>query len=82
MNHSAIDSPVVIAARLTGTRRAFISYLVDGDLATVIRRPGQIGVGRADIMVDPRGRIVWESSPLSGSVTAYAGAEFALDGRR
>lgn len=83
-NHSAIDSPAVIAARLTGTRRAYVSCLVDGDLATVVRRLGQIGVGpaRADIMVNPGGRLVWETSPLPGSVAAYAGAEFTLGGRR
>lgn len=73
MNHNPIDSPTVVAARLTGSRRAFLAFLSDADAEHVTEH-------RAEVMVDPSGRIAWDSTPLPGDVTAWHRAEVAVGG--
>lgn len=68
-----IDTRAVVAARLTGQRRAFLSYLSDGDAEDVTAH-------RAGVLIGSDGVIDWGSSPLAGSVVAYRRAEAALGG--
>ncbi|HLV04294.1 MAG TPA: hypothetical protein VKY79_06945 [Actinomycetaceae bacterium] len=70
---SAIDSPAVVAARLTGRRRAFLSFLSDADHQYV-------RAYRGEVFLTPAGLVDWSISPLPGDVTAYGHAEAALGG--
>lgn len=70
---SAIDSPAVVAARLTGRRRAFIEHLSDADRQTA-------QADRAVTMLTPAGLIDWQHSLQPGDVTAYGRAEANLGG--
>ncbi|WP_324649865.1 hypothetical protein [Georgenia sp. H159] len=70
---SAIDSPAVLAARLTGTRRAFLAFLSDADAE-------HVGLHRAEVYLSAEGLIDWQRGPLAGDVTAYARAEVAVGG--
>lgn len=72
---SAVDSPTVLAARLTGRRRAFLSFLSDADHQYVRAH-------RGEVFLTPSGLVDWSSSPLPGDVTAWHGAEAALGGEQ
>lgn len=71
---SAVDSPTVLAARLTGRRRAFLAFLSDGDPLDYTR------AYRGETFLDAAGLIDWHTTPLPGDVTAWHGAEPAVGG--
>ena len=60
---TGLDSPAVLAARLAGSRAAFVSLLADGDAFT--RYGGAAWLpSRAATLVGPDGSIVWDSTWL------------------
>lgn len=71
---TAIDTPAIRAARLTGARRAFLEMLIDADLERNVRPD------RAKVYLTAEGMIDWQRSPLPGAVIDYARAEVALGG--
>ncbi|MEE6286571.1 hypothetical protein V2J52_02760 [Georgenia sp. MJ173] len=74
---SDVDSPAILAARLTGTRRAFLASLSDGDgAATLTYRRAD----RGGVFLTPAGLVDWSTSPLPGDATAWRGAEPAVGG--
>ena len=56
---SALESPAVLAARLQGSRDAFVRLLADGDAMGQPWAPS-----RESVMVTPAGALVWSSTPL------------------
>lgn len=60
---TGLESPAVLAARLQGSRDAFVSLLADGDAFT--RHDGAAWLPfRALTRLTANGAIVWSSTPL------------------
>ena len=73
------DSPRIQAARLAGSRSAFLSTIVsDADLVAQV--PGYTD-HRAWTMIDPdTGLIDWSTTPYPGDVSEYPRAAAVLGG--